>query len=82
MNIYRTEFFSKCPVNGIRVKYNLEIKTDKTIYVEAIIVALNNLNHKSHEQIADYLHQQFGGLQNIHADHHSVAIETVRGRLG
>lgn len=78
MNIYSTEFFSNCPVNGIRVKYQLEIKSEVAIPVEQILAAVDSVESKFHEEIADDLVARFGGEQTLVAEHHGVKILTVR----
>jgi len=78
MNIYESEFFCICPNNNIRVKYQLEIKTNKTIPVEEIIHEVQNIHRGFHEKIADQLFCRFGGEQKLSADHHSVKITTIR----
>lgn len=79
MNIYRTEFFAFCPSNNVRVKYDLKIETTQVIKVEEIIDAVTLLHKGFHEEIADQLHREFGGIQTIVAEHHGVTIETRRG---
>lgn len=79
LNKYRTEFFARCPVNGVRVKYVLVIETTATIRVELIVSRIEAINEGLHESLADELHTAFGGKQTLTADHHSVVIETTRG---
>lgn len=81
MNIYRYQFVTTCPVNGEQIIYKLEIQVGSKILVEHIKTAC--ALHKSgyHEDIADDLHQRFGGLQTITANHHGVDIESKRGGL-
>lgn len=78
MNTYETEFFCRCPENGIRIKYLLTIQTERKIMVEAIIKAIESFAEGFHEDIADKLHEEFGGLQTLVADHHGVQITTHR----
>lgn len=78
MNIYSTEFFSICPVNGVRVKYDWRIETDKTIPVEQMLAATETADG-FHEEIADHLAAQFQGAHTLRAFHHGVNIETIRG---
>lgn len=80
MNRYSTEFFAFCPANGVRVKYELTIRTDRMIEVEEIVNKVT-LHHRGyHEDIADQLYECFGGLQVLHAYHHGVTIKTIRPR--
>ena len=79
MNSYETEFFCQCPKNGIRIKYSLNIQTNEVVMVEDILAAVSGFQSDFHEQIADRLHQRFGGLQTMSADHHGVRITTHRG---
>lgn len=81
MNIYSTAFVSECPVNGKRINYELQIESQETIKVEAILKAVSRVEAEFHEDIADRLFNQFGGIQTIRANHHGVQITTVRGRL-
>jgi hypothetical protein len=82
LNIYRTEFFSICPSNGVRIKYALEIATSEVIPVEQIIADVESRDTGYHEEHADQLHRTFGGNQRLIADHHSVSIETIRSVSG
>jgi hypothetical protein len=79
MNAYITEFFANCPNNGVRIKYALRIETNDILPVEQIIVVVESIDDRFHEEIADGLHQAFGGIQTLVADHHGVTIETTRG---
>lgn len=78
LNVYTTEFFARCPTNGIRVKYALRIEVTNTIPVEAIIDRIEKIREGFHEAIADELFAAFRGKQILTADHHGVHIETVR----
>ena len=77
MNNYELEFFARCPVNNIRVKYELQIETKDVIEVEKLIEAVDGLSG-FHESIADDLKRRFGGRQTIKAFHHGVTIRTQR----
>lgn len=79
VNIYRHEFVSICPNNGMAIIYSLEIETDKVIYVEHITTAVALYKRSFHEVIADDLFARFGGKQTLKAHHHGVDIETRRG---
>ena len=78
MNIYRTEFFAKCPNNDLRIKYHLTVQTERMIRVEDIVGFTETLTSGFHESFADKLHAEFGGEQRLQAHHHGVDIETVR----
>jgi hypothetical protein len=78
VNTYRTDFFARCPVNGLRIRYALEIRTLIVIPVEAIIERVELIREGFHEAIADDLHAAFGGEQKLVAEHHGVVIETTR----
>lgn len=78
MNIYRTEFFATCPVNGVRIKYLLAIEHNRAIPVEQIIAAVESQSEGFHEEIADALASQFPGAHTLTAHHHGVDIETRR----
>ena len=79
MNIYTTEFFAKCPNNGIRIKYQLRIEAEGVIPVEEILAAVDRFREGFHESLADAL-STLGGRQTLTADHHGVTIETVRNK--
>lgn len=81
MNIYRTEFFAKCPANDIRITYALEIQTHRVIPVESILSEVEGIAKGFHEDIADRL-MKLGGRQTLAADHHGVTITTLRERQG
>lgn len=79
MNRYKTEFFSECPVNKVRVKYDLLIETEKTISVEELLGLFADYYASGfHELMADDLYKRYGGRQTMKAFHHGVEIETVR----
>lgn len=78
MNTYRTQFFARCPSNGIRIAYTLTIKAESMIPVERILDAVEAIGEGYHEAIADRLQAALGGTQFIAADHHGVTIETRR----
>lgn len=77
-NTYSTEFFAKCPNNGIRIKYRLWIDSPTPIPVEQINAAVDAVDDVFHEEIADTLAQRLPGHQILTADHHGVTIETIR----
>lgn len=79
MNIYEIEFFSRCPQNGIRIKYHLTIESDKIIMAEDIVDVTDLLVRCFHEEAADQLFHEFGGIQTLVAEHHGVRITTKRG---
>ena len=78
MNTYRTQFFARCPSNGIRIAYTLAIKADSMIPVERILEVVEAIREGYHEAIADHLQDALGGAQILTADHHGVTIETNR----
>lgn len=80
MNRYKTKFFCKCPINGVRVKYTLTIESNEIIQVEDLLGYVEKFYADGfHELIADDLHSKFGGKQTLCAYHHGVEIETMRG---
>lgn len=80
MNIYRHRFSCRCPNNGISIIYDLEIRSQKMIYVEKIVLACQLWQQEHHEKLADALAAQFPGtIQVLKAHHHGVDIETCRG---
>lgn len=78
VNTYSTDFFAKCPTNGVRIAYRLKIETRDVVAVEEIIEFVESVRLGFHEDIADSLFAKFGGLQTLTADHHGVTIETKR----
>ena len=81
MNTYRTQFFARCPTNGVRITYHLTINTGSVIEAEKIIDAVEAIKAGMHEDIADRLLNVLGGQQVWTADHHGVQIETIRPYL-
>lgn len=80
LNKYETEFFAFCPVNRVRIKYNVAIETNDIIAVEDLLDHIIEYYGEGwHEHIADDMHEKFGGRQTLTADHHSVKITTYRG---
>jgi hypothetical protein len=78
VNVYRTEFFARCPNNGVRVKYLLSVETADVLSVEEIIAGVDQFDEGFHEEIADALLQMLGGSQTLIAEHHGVTIESRR----
>jgi hypothetical protein len=81
VNTYRTEFFARCQASGMRIKYGLTIRSAKPIMVEPLVALVQEIREGRHEEIADMLAAVFSGEHTLTADHHSVTIETVRGKL-
>lgn len=80
MNIYKHQFVVACPNNKKPILYDLEIRADKMIYVEKIVIACQLWQQEYHEKIADSLAYQFPETyQVLRAHHHGVDIETRRG---
>jgi hypothetical protein len=76
--IYKHQFVSQCPNNGLPIVYDLCIETDKMIQVEKIVTACGYLRNAYHEDIAKALANLFPGThQSLRAMHHGVHIETV-----
>jgi hypothetical protein len=81
MNRYQTTFSCKCPINNVRVNYELEIATDAVISVEELLDHIEEMYASGfHELIADDLCAKFGGHQVLKAFHHGVNITTTRGK--
>jgi hypothetical protein len=78
MNIYKVEFFARCPTNNVRISYALKIQTHVVIPVEKIVDYVEGIRAGFHETLADELHAAFGGEQTLVAEHHGVVIETIR----
>jgi hypothetical protein len=79
MNIYETSWYCKCPLNKIRVLYELKIESSDLIYVEKLMEYIEtNCKEGFQEVIADEIKSHFGGKQTIKANHHSVTITTIR----
>lgn len=81
MNIYRYQFVSQCPANGLYIIFHLEIQTKQMVMVDEIKDFARTLAKQYHEPIADALHEKFGGYQILIAKHHGVEIETRRGAI-
>ena len=81
MNIYTTQFFAACPVNGARITYTLTICTGLVIKAEDITGFVDSIGQGLHEDIADSLLDRFGGSQRLKAEHHGVHIETIRPHI-
>lgn len=81
MNTYKTSFFATCPANGVRISYNLTIRTGLVIEAEKIIAEVESIKSGMHEDIADRLLSSLGGSQTLIAEHHGVTIETIRPHL-
>lgn len=79
MNIYRARFSATCPNNGVVIEYDLTLVASRVIMVEAIIDKLAEFQTGFHEDLADVLHSEFGGLQKLQGYHHGVEIITLRG---
>jgi hypothetical protein len=80
MNIYRHQFVVACPANSKAIIYDLEILSQKMIYVEKIVIACAVWQSEYHEKMADSLAYQFPDTyQVLKAHHHGVDIETRRG---
>ena len=79
MNIYETSFYCKCPINKIRILYELKIETKQIIAVEELLEHINHWYQDGfHELIADHLAENFNGIHTLEANHHSVKIITIR----
>lgn len=80
VNLYAAEFFAKCPGNGARVKYTLEIQTTAMVMVEQIndVLLSDRFREGYHEAFADHLADVLPGRQTLRAFHHGVQIETTR----
>lgn len=79
MNVYTTTFFCKCPVNKVRIQYDLTISTTSMISVEELLEHIEKFYADGfHELIANDLHARFGGHQILKAFHHGVNITTIR----
>jgi hypothetical protein len=79
VNIYETSFYCKCPINKIRILYELKIETKEIISVEELLKHIEHWYQDGfHELIADHLAESFNGVQTLKADHHSVKITTIR----
>jgi uncharacterized protein YktA (UPF0223 family) len=79
VNIYETSFYCKCPINKIRILYQLKIETKEIISVEELLNHIEKWYADGfHELIADHLAESFNGIQTLKADHHSVKITTIR----
>lgn len=78
VNKYKFKFWAKCPVNKQTIYYEAEIESTTVIKVEKILEEVQSILEGFHEEIADQLHDAFGGRQIITAEHHGVTIITER----
>lgn len=78
LNIYTTTFVARCPNDGAVIEYRLEIRTPETLMVERINEATRGHEVGIQEQIADQLHDTFGGELRMWGTHQGVDIESVR----
>lgn len=78
MNVYRFRFTAKCPANGAKIDYSVEIRASRLILAEDMNVWRKRQRYGYHELIADRLFAKFGGTQRITASHHGIEIETLR----
>lgn len=78
LNIYTTTFAARCPNDGAVIDYKLEIRTPETLMVERINEATGAIDAGIQEQIADLLHDSFGGELRMWGTHQGVDIESVR----
>ncbi len=78
MNEYRTRFVAKCPSNEVDIDYELMIETTRMILVERINETVKRHTRGYHEDIANSLFQELGGVQVLAAEHHGVVITTRR----
>ncbi|HFQ7428305.1 TPA: hypothetical protein ACXIGP_001791 [Pseudomonas aeruginosa] len=77
-NIYKHWFVAQCPNDGEQIYYKLQIRTTKTIFVEHIKAATALIKAGIQEQIADQLHDKFGGELHLFGTHQGVELESVR----
>lgn len=78
-NIYNHTFVAECPSNHQPIVYALTISHDQMVKVEHIVMACALIKRGFHEDIADQLHDRFGGSHVLRAHHHGVDIESHRG---
>lgn len=78
MNKYNYRFTSVCPNDSEAISYDLEIKSNETIFAEDIVSSCKKHRSSLHEVIADDLKLSLGGSQKIVAYHCGVKITTVR----
>lgn len=81
MNIYRHAFFVTCPVDGALIRYDLRVKSRRTIMAEDIERHCSASEPTFHEDMADKLCASLGGRQTLVATHGGVTIKTRRGNV-
>lgn len=59
MNTYKTHFTARCPADGQRIVYALEMKTDEVVMVEAINGEIDEIQEDYQESIAARLLDAF-----------------------
>jgi len=60
------------------VLYTLSIEINAMLLVENLIEVVTMHDKGYHEDIADQLLREFGGVQTLTATHHGVEIKTIR----
>lgn len=75
MNTYRTQFIARCPSDGQRIFYNLEMRSDDTIMVESINGVLEEITDDYQESIAQRLTEAFPRCSiRLHGVHQGIEI--------
>jgi hypothetical protein len=80
VNIYRTSFSRRCPINGAVIYYELKLWSSATVIAEDMQAAIDGLPGAIlHEEMADLLTASLPGRQIIEGMHGFILIRTERG---
>lgn len=84
MNTYRTQFIARCPSDGDRILYDLELTTDQTVMVENINACLDEITEDYQESIAQRIAEAFPACDvTLRGTHQGVHItSTLRATKG
>lgn len=78
MNTYRTQFIARCPSDGQRILYSLEMQSEHTVMVEDINEELDNCTEDYQESIAQRLAAEFPQCSiRLHGIHQGIEITST-----
>lgn len=78
MNTYQTQFIARCPSDGERILYDLELITDQMVMVERINETLDEITEDYQESIAQRIGEAFPHCAvTLRAKHQGVHITST-----
>lgn len=78
MNTYQAQFVARCPSDGERILYELELVTDQMVMVERINEALDEITEDYQESIAQRISEAFPHCTvTLRATHQGVRITST-----